>query len=90
MGLTCKGIALQVAVRVGKGIFMIGLGSYLTSECLMHKHDCFCWECLYAGDITDNLGNICSLEVPVLPGLLPPPTATATVLEVRISSPLRF
>ena len=39
--------------------------------------------CLDAGEITDSLGKVCSLEVPVLPGLLPPPTATATVLEVR-------
>ncbi|BDA50936.1 probable serine/threonine-protein kinase DDB_G0267514 at C-terminar half [Coccomyxa sp. Obi] len=32
-------------------------------------------------EITDSLGTVCSLEVPVDPGLLPPPTATATVLE---------
>lgn len=36
----------------------------------------------FPGEITASLGKICSLEVPVLPGLLPPPTATATLLEV--------
>ena len=36
-----------------------------------------------AGEFTNSLGSICSLEVPVDPGLLPPPTATATVLEVK-------
>ncbi len=37
-----------------------------------------------AGDIIKQLGDVCSLEVPTKPDMLPPPTATATMLEVSL------
>ena len=44
------------------------------------------WWCGLPGEIIQQLGNVCSLEVPLRNNMLPPPTTRATMLEVAAAS----